>query len=62
MQKKSFVEIKLKPQTEETVYVSHIDDMDNIYCQLTKHEDSLYKCEFLPIFGIQMFYYSLHEI
>ena len=41
--KAAFSDVKLKSGDEETVYVSHIDDLSNIYCQLTRQEDDLYQ-------------------
>ena len=37
---------KLDVGTVENVYVAHIDDMRNIYCQLTRTENALYACRY----------------
>ena len=42
---KEYKDTQLKPGAVENVYVAHVDDLDNIYCQLARCEDDLNNCE-----------------
>lgn len=56
-QEKKFVDVKLKANDVETAYIAHVDDVENIYCQLTKQEDTLYECKShhtVEIFSLMM--------
>lgn len=50
-----FSDVKLKPGDQETAYVVQVDDLENIYCQLKRHEDSLYECK---LFSVVSFFIS----
>ena len=48
-QTKGYKETQLKRGAVENVYVAHVDDLDNIYCQLARYEDDLNNCEYFCI-------------